>query len=110
MFGKMFGLGEADHSKGTDNLLMGCGGLETRDEMGGTISCADSAARAKTGGRGMSRGEAMSDDGKEQRMIRPDNGRRRLKKPTGFWYTTGALIASTRRRASSREGGSGLMW
>ena len=60
---------EADHANGADNLVMGYGGLERRDEPGGAVSGADSTARAKTGGRGTSRGEASVRESKEQGTV-----------------------------------------
>ena len=60
---------KADHANKADNLFMGHGGLERRDEPGGVFSDADSTARAKTGGRGVSRGEALAGEAKEQRAV-----------------------------------------
>ena len=68
--GRAYVRAEADHANGADNLLVGSGGLERRDEPGGVVSGVDSAARVKTGGRGTSRGEATSGEGKEQGTIR----------------------------------------
>ena len=56
--GRAYVRAEADHANGADNLLMGHGGLERRDEPGGATSGADSTARAEAEGRGTSRGEA----------------------------------------------------
>ena len=64
---------EAGHVHGANDLLMGHGGLESRDEPGGAVSGADPTAQAKTGGCGMSRGKAPGDKGKEQRLAEPDS-------------------------------------
>mgnify|MGYP000479905238 CR=1 FL=1 len=71
--GRAYLRAEADHANGVDNLLMGRGGLERRDEPGRAVSGADSTARVKTGGRGTSRGEATGGEGKEQSTVRPDS-------------------------------------
>ena len=56
---------EVDHADRANDLLMGGGGLERRDEPRRVTGCADSAARTKTGGHGMGKGEAACDEGKE---------------------------------------------
>ena len=76
---------EANHADGANDLLVGCGGLERRDEPGRAISSANLIARAKTRGCGTSNGEAACEEGKDQGTIQPDsptmteeNRRRRL--------------------------------
>ena len=64
---------EADHVDGVNDLLVGCGRLERRDESGRVVSGANLTARAKTGGRRTCEGEAAYGEGKEQRKIRLDS-------------------------------------
>ena len=63
---------EADHADRANDLLMGRGGLERRDEPGEAVSRTNPITRAKNGGRGTSDDKAACGEGKEQGTIGPD--------------------------------------
>ena len=60
---------EVDHVDGADDLVMGCGALEKRDESRRVVGGADSTTRERTGGRRASEGEDNRGASEEQGVI-----------------------------------------